>query len=124
MRPGDSLTIPRMAWSVGFIRFVSSTDATQATKVLTIPPVGLSPTEHICLIWTHCGAKTRSIALRGRAVVELEQPTEALTTPDRAGSDGDCRGRDEFVAQPLVWAFFMIMMQEFSYGDPEVMFAQ
>src|ERR1700687_5442792 len=27
------LTIPRMAWSVGFIRFVSSTDATQVTKV-------------------------------------------------------------------------------------------
>ena len=33
LRPGDSLAIPRMAWSVGFIRFVSSTDATQATKV-------------------------------------------------------------------------------------------
>jgi hypothetical protein len=82
---------------------------------------------HRCLntpLLIPCGAKTRSIALRGLTVVELEQPTEALTTPDRAGSDGDCRGRDEFVAQPLVWAFFMIMMQEFSYGDPEVMFAQ
>ncbi len=33
LRPGDSLTIPWMALSVGFIRFVSSTDATQATKV-------------------------------------------------------------------------------------------
>src|SRR5881296_3282416 len=33
LRPGDSLTIPRMVWSVGFIRFVSSADATQATKV-------------------------------------------------------------------------------------------
>ena len=33
LRPGDSLTIPKMAWSVGFIRFVSSPDATQATKV-------------------------------------------------------------------------------------------
>src|SRR5262245_9066829 len=31
LRPGDSLTIPRMALSVGFIRFVSSTNATQAT---------------------------------------------------------------------------------------------
>src|ERR1700730_2445245 len=28
LRPGDSLAIPRMAWSVGFIRFVSSMDAT------------------------------------------------------------------------------------------------
>jgi len=33
LRPGDSLTIPKMAWSVGFIRFVSSPDATHATKV-------------------------------------------------------------------------------------------
>ena len=41
LRPGDSLTIPRMALSVGFIRFVSSTDATQATGLLTLAPVGL-----------------------------------------------------------------------------------
>lgn len=33
LRPGDSLAIPTMASSVGFIRFVSSTDATQATKI-------------------------------------------------------------------------------------------
>ena len=46
LRPGDSLTIPRMALSVGFIRFVSSTNATQATGSLTFSPVGLSPTEH------------------------------------------------------------------------------
>ena len=31
LRPGDSLTTPRAALSVGFIRFVSSTNATQAT---------------------------------------------------------------------------------------------
>src|SRR5262249_37617209 len=35
-----------MALSVGFIRFVSSTNATQATGSLTLSPVGLSPTEH------------------------------------------------------------------------------
>src|SRR5713226_4279537 len=33
LRPGDSLTAPRAALSVGFIRFVSSTNATQATGV-------------------------------------------------------------------------------------------
>src|SRR6266850_4672316 len=33
LRPGDSLAIPQRASSAGFIRFVSSTDATQATKV-------------------------------------------------------------------------------------------
>ena len=31
LRPGDSLTILKMALSVGFIGFVSSTSATQAT---------------------------------------------------------------------------------------------
>jgi hypothetical protein len=31
LRPGDSLTVPWTALSVGFIRLVSSTDATQAT---------------------------------------------------------------------------------------------
>src|SRR6202171_2272620 len=49
LRPGDSLTIPRMALSVGFIRFVSSTDATRATGLLTLTLVGLTPTEHVCL---------------------------------------------------------------------------
>jgi len=37
LRPGDSLTIPRMALSVGFIRFVSSTYATQATGFRLLP---------------------------------------------------------------------------------------
>src|SRR5215471_6439725 len=53
LRPGDSLTILTMALSVGFIQFVSSTDATQATGLLTFAPVGLSPTEHASLRWTH-----------------------------------------------------------------------
>jgi hypothetical protein len=52
--PGDSLTIPKMALSIGFIGFVSSTDAIQATGLLTSTPMGLTPTEHVCLIWTHC----------------------------------------------------------------------
>ena len=53
LRPGDSLTIPRMALSVGSIRFVSSTDATQATRFLTLTLVGLTPTEHASFCWTH-----------------------------------------------------------------------
>ena len=53
LRPGDSLTIPRMALSVGSIRFVSSTDATQATRLLTLTLVGLPPTEHASFSWTH-----------------------------------------------------------------------
>ena len=58
LRPGDSLTIPWMALSVSFIRFVSSTDATQATRLLTLALVGLTPTEHTSLCWTHWFAKT------------------------------------------------------------------
>jgi hypothetical protein len=61
LRPGDSLTIPWMALSVGFIRFVSSTDATQATRLLTLALVGLAPTEHASLRWTHSLPKTPSI---------------------------------------------------------------
>ena len=48
LRPGDSLTILTMALSVGFIRFVFSTDTTQAKGLLTFAPVGLPPTEHGC----------------------------------------------------------------------------
>jgi hypothetical protein len=57
LRPGDSLTAPRAALSIGFIRFVSSTDATQATGFLTVTPAGLSPAGHASLRWTHCLAK-------------------------------------------------------------------
>jgi hypothetical protein len=57
LRPGDLLTIPKMALSVGFIRFVFSTDATQAKGLLAFTPVGLPPTEHVCLFWTHSFAK-------------------------------------------------------------------
>ena len=37
LRPGDSLTIPKMALSVSLIRFVSSTNPTQATGFRLLP---------------------------------------------------------------------------------------
>jgi hypothetical protein len=49
LRPGNSLTILKMALSVGFIRFISSADATQATESLTPHLVGLSPTDRASL---------------------------------------------------------------------------
>ena len=58
LRPDDSLTIPKMALSTGFISFVSSTNTIQATGLLTIAPMGLTPTEHASLSWTHSSAKT------------------------------------------------------------------
>jgi hypothetical protein len=63
LRPGDSLTIPRMALSVGFRRLVSSAPATQATGFPTFTPVGLSPTECASLSWTH-GPAQRLLTLR------------------------------------------------------------
>jgi hypothetical protein len=60
LRPDDLLTIPKMALSIGFIGFVSSTDAIQATGLLTSTPVGLTPTEHASLRWTHWLLRTSS----------------------------------------------------------------
>jgi hypothetical protein len=84
LRPGDSLTIPRMALSVGFIRFVSSTNATQATGHLTITPVGLSPTEHASLRWSHWFAKNASvgIALCCNAFITMMQAAQLRNLDD------------------------------------------
>ena len=46
LRPGDLLTIPKMALSVGFIRFVSSR---------TRPKLNMS-----AFHWTHCLAKLKT----------------------------------------------------------------
>ncbi len=53
LRPGNSLTIPKMALSIGFMYFVSSIHAILVTGLLTFAPMGLSPTEHTSLCWTH-----------------------------------------------------------------------
>jgi hypothetical protein len=58
LRPGDSLTVPRTALSVGFIRFVSSTNATQATGFRLFPRWDSPPTEHASLRWSHYGPET------------------------------------------------------------------
>jgi len=59
-----------MALSVGFIRFVSSTNATQATGSLTLSPVGLSPTEHASFSLDAPWSKN-SISLKTRDIVRL-----------------------------------------------------
>ena len=82
LRPGDSLTIQRMAWSVGFLRFVSSAEATHATGVLTVPPVGLTPTEQVSLRWTRWSANI----LRTRHAANSSRPYSWWSPPriDRA----------------------------------------
>ena len=63
LRPGDSLTVPRTALSVGFIRFVSSTNATQATGLRLFPRWDSPPTEHASLslvaLWSELENTTR-----------------------------------------------------------------
>jgi hypothetical protein len=53
LRPGNSLTIPRMALSMGFRSSVSLQSAIQATGLLALTPAGLTPAEHASLRWTH-----------------------------------------------------------------------
>ena len=53
LRPDDLLTILKMALSIGFRDSVSLLFAIQATRLLTLASVGLSPTEHSSLSWTH-----------------------------------------------------------------------
>src|SRR5438105_14373258 len=60
LRPGDSLTVPRTALSVGFIRFVSSTNATQATGLRLFPRWDSPPTEHASLSLVALCSKKRS----------------------------------------------------------------
>ena len=53
LRPGDSLTIPKIALSMGFRPSVSLLPAIQATGLLAFTQVGLTPTERVSLRWTH-----------------------------------------------------------------------
>ena len=54
LRPGHSLTILPMASSMGSRALVSLRPAIQATGRLALVPVGLSPTEHVCLWIAPC----------------------------------------------------------------------
>src|SRR5450759_1138300 len=57
LRPDDSLAILTMALSIGFRNSVAFLSAIQATGLLTFAPVGLPPTEHASLHWTHLSAR-------------------------------------------------------------------
>ena len=64
------------------------------------------------------------MGLRGLAVVELEHAAKVLMAPHRTCSRQRRCGRNELVAQTVVWPFIMIMMDERAYGSPEVCFAE
>src|SRR5450755_2827042 len=62
-----------MALSIGFRNSVSFLSAIQATGLLTFAPVGLSPTEHASLRWTHVRARlVQSRAALCASVVIIE----------------------------------------------------
>jgi len=89
LRPGDSLTILTMALSVGFIRFVSSTYATQATGSLTFPPVGPSPTEHASLsldaLWSKYSCGATVVSPRAGPVEEHGTLGQVVARPNGIG---------------------------------------
>jgi hypothetical protein len=49
LRPDDSLTIPKMALSIGFIRLRFLHECDPSYRVLTLALVGLPPTEFASL---------------------------------------------------------------------------
>jgi len=51
--PGGSLTIQKMALSMGFRSSVSLLPAIQAKRPLAVAPEGLTPSERVSLRWTH-----------------------------------------------------------------------
>lgn len=53
LRPDDPLTALKTALSMGFRLLVSRQPATQATGLLALTLVGLTPTENASLRWTH-----------------------------------------------------------------------
>src|SRR5262247_3940002 len=59
-----------------FHRFVSSTDAIHATGLLTLTPVGRTPTEQASLRWTHGVPKTAHFAQQfALSLVEANHPS-------------------------------------------------
>ena len=58
LRPGDSLTNPKLALSMGFRPSVSLQSAIQATGPLALTLAGLTPAEDASLHWTHIEINT------------------------------------------------------------------
>ena len=78
LRPGDSLTVPRTALSVGFIRFVSSTNATQATGFRLFPRWDSPPTEHASLsLVALCSKISSGSPVGNRTFVHLRREMRA-----------------------------------------------
>jgi len=93
LRPGDSLTIPKMASSMGFRASVSLLPAIRATGLLAATPAGLTPAERISVTLdapTHSKARgpLRAACFRPKAI---SSPLRGAG-PGRSGRGGRRRG--------------------------------
>jgi len=101
LRPGDSLTIHEMALSIGFRIFSLRPSCYSSYGALTFTPVGLSPTVHPSLRWTHTceDLSGRRIQTSVRIADDPLGPLGALPrTPFRASCDRGLRTRSLFEA--------------------------
>ena len=69
LRPGNSLTILKMASSIGFRIFSFLPSCYSSYWALTLTQVGLTPTDHASLRWTHT-SRSLSVRFRERGLPE------------------------------------------------------
>jgi hypothetical protein len=81
LRPGDSLTTLLMASSMGFRGLVSPPPAIQATGHLAFAPAGLTPAEHVCLLWTHTEPRAVRRLLGALGLAAQPPPHRSVTAP-------------------------------------------
>src|SRR2546425_3622302 len=74
-----------MVSSMGSRALVSRRPAIQATGRLAVAPVGLPPTEHVCLLWTHTSSTITGLALISRST-RMRPTSGPSSSPRRAGS--------------------------------------
>src|SRR3954462_1994680 len=115
-----------MVLSVGFLRFVSSPEATQATGFRLLPRWDSPPTEHASLsLVTLWPGNPNAPHSGGRAVIVVQQSTQALLPLDRTGLSHMTRfGAEELIADTLVRAFPMVMRDELGNGGPQRLFSE
>jgi hypothetical protein len=75
LRPGDSLTIPRMALSMGFRPLVSLQSAIQATGLLVLTLAGLTPAEDASLSLDARLKHYRPLPVLGHQLCLLSSPS-------------------------------------------------
>ena len=83
LRPGNSLTTPRVALSIGFTSFGFPPACYPSYGALTLAPVGLNPTENASLRWAHQCAICKEFRASTRSpVLGASQPPRLYQKPD------------------------------------------